>query len=303
MAQDIALLNAVYSDVPAVQLPKDGGGTATFTDVSDTTAAAADVLSGKYFYTAAGVRTAGTGSGGGGVNLDDFFSRTAPATISLPTTTTLYGFSFYEDDVVTSISAPSVTRIGAYDFARCDNLETVTMPELLYAGVTITQGTSQQAGENIGNSAECFVFVNCDKLKTIHLPKLLKAGKGLFYQCGYNTNTTNCVVVLPSVTQLGHSACRQGKFVAVDLGPNLNTLNNDAFYNAAVGALILRSPTVVSAGNRDAVRHIKNLYVPSALVASYATASNWSTDSAGRTVTAIEGSQYENYYADGTPIT
>lgn len=66
MAQDIALLNAVYQAVPAVQLPKDGGGTATFTDVSDTTATAADVLSGKYFYTAAGVRTAGTGSGGGG---------------------------------------------------------------------------------------------------------------------------------------------------------------------------------------------------------------------------------------------
>lgn len=47
-------------------MPKTGGGTATFTDVTDTTAAAADVASGKYFYTAAGVRTQGTNSGGGG---------------------------------------------------------------------------------------------------------------------------------------------------------------------------------------------------------------------------------------------
>ena len=66
MPQDINLLNAIYSGVPAVVLPKNGGGTATFTDVTDTTATAADVASGKYFYTAAGVRTAGTSSGGGG---------------------------------------------------------------------------------------------------------------------------------------------------------------------------------------------------------------------------------------------
>ena len=66
MAQNITLLGASYSDVPAVQLPKTGGGTATFTDVTDTTAAAADVATGKYFYTAAGTRTQGTNSGGGG---------------------------------------------------------------------------------------------------------------------------------------------------------------------------------------------------------------------------------------------
>ena len=39
--------------------------TVTALDISDTTATAADVASGKYFYTAAGVKTAGTGSGGG----------------------------------------------------------------------------------------------------------------------------------------------------------------------------------------------------------------------------------------------
>ena len=65
MAQNITLLGASYSNVPAVTLPKTGGGTASFTDVTDTTAAAGDVASGKYFYTSAGVRTQGTSSGGG----------------------------------------------------------------------------------------------------------------------------------------------------------------------------------------------------------------------------------------------
>lgn len=68
MAQNITLMGASYSAVPAVTLPKTGGGTASFTDVTDTTAAAADVASGKYFYTAAGVRTQGTNSGGGGTS-------------------------------------------------------------------------------------------------------------------------------------------------------------------------------------------------------------------------------------------
>jgi len=45
MAQDITLLNAQYSAVPAVELPKTGGGTATFTDTSDADATASKIVS------------------------------------------------------------------------------------------------------------------------------------------------------------------------------------------------------------------------------------------------------------------
>ena len=45
---NVTLLGASYTDVPAVTLPKTGGGTARFTDVSDSTAVASDVNSGKY---------------------------------------------------------------------------------------------------------------------------------------------------------------------------------------------------------------------------------------------------------------
>lgn len=66
MAQNITLMGASYPDVPAVTLPKTDGGTATFTDVSDSTAVAADVLNSKWFYIAQGIRTQGTATGGGG---------------------------------------------------------------------------------------------------------------------------------------------------------------------------------------------------------------------------------------------
>ena len=64
MAQvNIDIAGAQYTDVPAIDVPKHAGGTARFTEVSDTTATASDVMSGSYFYTAAGVRTQGTATG------------------------------------------------------------------------------------------------------------------------------------------------------------------------------------------------------------------------------------------------
>lgn len=60
MAQNITLMGANYSAVPAVTLPKTGGGTAKFTDVTDTTAVVSDVASGKDFYTASGAKAQGT---------------------------------------------------------------------------------------------------------------------------------------------------------------------------------------------------------------------------------------------------
>ena len=84
MAQNITLLGASYSAVPGVTLPKTGGGTATFYDVSDTTAAASDVATGKYFYTSAGVRTEGTNSGGGGSN----WTLLGSTTLTINTTST-----------------------------------------------------------------------------------------------------------------------------------------------------------------------------------------------------------------------
>ena len=66
MAQNVTIAGRQYSAVPAIDVPKTGGGTATFTDVTGTTRVATDVASGKYFFTASGVLTLGTASGGGG---------------------------------------------------------------------------------------------------------------------------------------------------------------------------------------------------------------------------------------------
>lgn len=119
MAQNITLLGASYSAVPAVQLPKTGGGTATFTDVTDTTAAAADVASGKYFYTSAGVRTQGTSSGGGGSDRLKLIQTTALGSLSTSSTSAA--------DTGKTVSLASSTKWDEYDLLIVDiSVDTAT---------------------------------------------------------------------------------------------------------------------------------------------------------------------------------
>lgn len=112
MAQNITLLGASYTNVPAVNLPKTGGGTARFTDVTDTTAGAADVASGKYFYAADGTRTQGTGSGGG----------------SSKNTQVVQGTTRTNASTLTAIGAElTVSKTGTYDvYYTCFRTNTST---------------------------------------------------------------------------------------------------------------------------------------------------------------------------------
>lgn len=54
MAQNVVINGVTYSNVPEVDIPKSGGGTAKFYDTASGTASAGDILTGKTAYNASG---------------------------------------------------------------------------------------------------------------------------------------------------------------------------------------------------------------------------------------------------------
>lgn len=65
MAQNVTIAGNQYPSVPSILIPKTGGGgNATFTDTSPTTASASDVAQGKIFFDSTGTQQTGTASGG-----------------------------------------------------------------------------------------------------------------------------------------------------------------------------------------------------------------------------------------------
>lgn len=112
MAQNITLLGASYSAVPAVLLPKTGGGTARFDDASVTTATASDVASGKIFLASNGTITTGTASGGGGSDRLVLLQTTAIGALSTSSTTAA--------DTGKTVSLASSTNWDDYDLLIVD---------------------------------------------------------------------------------------------------------------------------------------------------------------------------------------
>ena len=152
-------------------------------------------------------------------------------------------------------------------------------------------------------------FLGCTSLERARLDGVASLGTSAAFQ-NAGRDATELVIVLPSATSCPPDCFRGCNVNAViDLGPNFTSMGNRSFYNNNfVGALILRSATVVTCGNSNAIDALvrgKNstVYVPQALISTYQTDTNWSLAyAAGVTFTAIEGSQYETHYADGTVI-
>ena len=184
MAQNITLLGNSYPDVPSVTLPKTGGGTASFTDVTDTTASASDVAQGKYFYTSGGVKTEGTASGGGGggeverkdVNFYDYdgtcvASYTAQEFANLSalpsnpshTGLTAQGWNYTKAEITTEVTAQGKCDVGQMyvtasgdteidvDLSNCDRLDPI-LTIAVKGTVTVDWGDGSSADTVTANS-------------------------------------------------------------------------------------------------------------------------------------------------------
>lgn len=127
-----------------------GGTVRTITalDISDTTAVASDVAQGKYFYTAQGVKTAGTASGGGTPSATQHtiyfeFTDSTDATIT----------GYWDDSFISSaitVTTPTTYGSKTVDSASLDGVTWYTRPtetwETLFNG---TKNVNQDTPYNL----------------------------------------------------------------------------------------------------------------------------------------------------------
>lgn len=203
MAQDLIIANAQYNGVPSISIPTQGGGSASFVDVSSTTATANDVASGRVFYDANGTETIGTGTGGGGtkygISINDMFGDVdANGVLSKPTGNidlvitgfkSVAQFSFYYQ----------FTRNSAIQSISFLDLEQISTANALQYMCNVCTGLQSASFAKLhtvsGNSGISHCFYSCTNLETADFSALVTASgttccQNMFYGCT-NLETVN----------------------------------------------------------------------------------------------------------------
>ena len=231
--------------------------------------------------------------GGGGYTINQVIARTDLVGDVVDNTVTDLPVGCLSNSKITSFASTSVIKnTEGSAFKNCTNLVSVDMPNFEPTGTNVC-----------GN-----MFAGCSSLTNIKLSKYRRSAGSFLQNC-----TSLPMIVLPSIDYTLQSYFANGctSLTVVDLGGNVggSIMAGNCFSHTAINTLILRRTaainTLANTNNFNNSPLATNgtggdIYVPSALLSAYQSASNWSALSA--TWHAIEGSQYENYYADGTPI-
>ena len=165
---------------------------------------------------------------------------------------------------ITEFNDNSIDTIGSYAFHSCTALTTVDLPNVTTIAYSAFYGCTTLNSVNIPSvtSIDAYnAFSNCKALTEIVLPSCTNVGQGAFSYCN----------------ALDRVDCATTEALAV---------GNNAFSYCSLTALILRSNSVATLANTNALsdtgvaKGTGHIYVPAALLSNYQSASNWSTFSA-----------------------
>ena len=160
------------------------------------------------------------------------------------------------------------------------------------------------------------VFAGCTGLTRLWIPSVSLIDQGSIR----NFQDITCPLVLLGIPELSSRRIEGWKGTVLDIGSQCDNLAGTSLYGVSnCNVIILRKSSIVTCANStfNSSKFASGgaggtIYIPKSLYdhlgdntsSDYKAATNWSTVNEYGTITwaQIEGSQYENYYADGTPI-
>ncbi len=244
MAQNVTIAGNQYPSVPSIQIPKTGGGgNATFTDTSPTTASASDVAQGKIFFDSTGSQQTGTASGG-----EDYapalIARTISGTYSNTTITKVGNYAFYGCSNLSYISLPAVTSIGASAFVACSKLKEAIFPNATYVGQGAFYGCYSLITASFPNASTVrdSTFYNCTSLFSAFFSTASSIGTNAFYSCA-RLQTAD----IPNAKSIGNTAFSGCTALASASFPSATFIGTSAFYACSTITNVI-FPVAVSVG-------------------------------------------------------
>lgn len=180
------------------------------------------------------------------------------------------------DRTITEYYSDKVTTVGAYAFCKCNKLASVSCPNV----ITIKDDA----------------FDVCYGLTSANFPNVETIGRNAFYSCT-NLASVSC----PNVRTIGVNAFSScPKIQSISL-LKCESIDSAAFAGcSSLTALILGTTEKVCTATVDSVlrntpiaKNAGYIYVPSSLIESYKTATNWTTY-------ATQFRALEDHTVDGT---
>lgn len=205
------------------------------------------------------------------------YSNTVLTSVNFPNATSIGEYAMAGCSALQTVLIPKLATSGTYAFNNCTSLESISMPQLATVSNYMFAGCSALSSVSIPNATRInqYAFQNCKDLTSIDLDGVTNIGNYAFSGTGIGT------LVIHDATTLGTYLCQGYRTGVVDQHTTVN-LSSNRFNGAnSLCHLILRSTTMCTlttnalTGTAIAAG-IGWIYVPTDLVATYKSASNWS---------------------------
>lgn len=213
------------------------------------------------------------------------FRLTCVVNISAPNCKTIGSSAFMSCSTLSSINFPKCTYVYAYAFSANSNLKTVKLASCVSLGIGAFYNCSSISSITLTKcqSIGSYAFCNCKELTNINLPACTRIFNSAFSNCNKVSTYS-----LPKCRYIRANAFQNNYLLATLSLPSCSSIANNAFVNcSSLSSIYILNASLCKLGtgvftNSPIAKStylgvFGSIYVPSSLLASYKTATNWTT--------------------------